>query len=201
LLAASSLLALSYLPTLVAFFRRPAFRSPIAVVEQRGGGWPLLLMTGLLIGGLIPDGVWQSILGDPSVPTPTELWRWLLGDRSGPPPPLPSLETAISSAISVVAAIIIFGIVNRALRRPRTDAEFAGGEPLDEEPGWTLPFVAFRKLLWPLVVPEEAPGTHIWQQFQHQLGRIAGPLHALEHRYYLALVVVSLISVLLIAAQ
>jgi hypothetical protein len=111
------------------------------------------------------------------------------------------LETVISSVISVIAAIFIFGIVNRALRRPRVNADFAGGEPLDEEPGWTLPFVAFRNVLWPLVVPDEAPGIHIWQQFQHQLARLAGPLHALEHRYYLALVVVSLISVLLLAAQ
>lgn len=185
LLAVSSLLALSYLPTLVAFFRRPAFRSPLATVEQRGGGWPLLLMVGLLLGGVVPDNLWQWILGDPSVATPQA----------------PPVAVIISTAVTALIALLGFGIANRALRRPRPAVQFGGGEPLDEEPGWTLPFVALRRMLWPLVVPEAVPLQGISQWLARQHERLSGPWQVLERRYYLALVVVSLITVLLLAAQ
>ncbi len=185
LLAGSTLLALSYLPTLVAFFRRPAFRSPLAAVEQRGGGWPLLLMTGLLLGGLVPDNIWQWILGDPSVTGPQA----------------PPLAAIISTAVTTLIVLLAFGLVNRALRHPRPGVQFGGGEPLDEEPGWTLPFVALRAMLWPLVVPEPGPLHALWQWLACQRERFSAPWHLLERRYYLALVVVSLITVLLLAAQ
>ncbi len=185
LLAGSSLLALSYLPTLVAFFRRPAFRSPLAAVEQRGGGWPLLLMMGLLLGGIVPDNIWQWILGDPAVTGPQA----------------PPLAAIISTAATSLIVLLAFGLVNRALRHPRPGVLFGGGEPLDEEPGWTLPFVALRTALWPLVVPELVPLHSVWQWLARQREHLAAPWHVLERRYYLALVVVSLITVLLMAAQ
>lgn len=185
LLGVSTLLAVSYLPTLVAFFRRPAFRSPLTAVEQRGGGWPLLLMGGLLLGGLVPDNLWQWILGDPSVAGPQA----------------PPLSVIISTAVTTLIALVGFGIVSRALRNPRPVVQFGGGEPLDEEPGWTLPFVALRRMLWPLVVPETFPLPVLWQWFARQRERLSEPWRVLEQRYYLALVVVSLITVLLLAAQ
>ncbi len=185
LLAASTLLALSYLPTLAAFFRRPAFRSPIGALEQRGGGWPLLLMLGLLLGGLIPDQIWQWVLGDPATP---ELQ-------------LPSPATLISTGMTTFFILVLFGIANRALRHPRPPVQFAGGEPLDEEPGWALPFVALRATLSPLVIPDEPPGRALGQWLARQRERVAVPLQVLERRYYLAVVVTSLIGVLLLAAQ
>lgn len=184
MLGASTLLALSYLPTLIAFFRRPAFRSPVARVEGRGGGWPLLLMIGLLLGGLIPDPVWQ----------------WLLGDTATQPT-VPSASVIASTAITALLTLIMFGLINRALRHPQPVAQFAGGEPLDEEPGWTLPFTALRETLRPLALPERARWEPLAQWIERVRDRISGPLAALEQQYYLALVVVSLIGVLLLAAQ
>ncbi len=183
LLGASSLLALSYVPTLVAFFRRPAFRSPIATVDQAGGGWPLVLMCGLLIGGLIPDSFWQWILGDPTVAQPQ----------------LPALEMMITTGLLAMLVLGLFGVINRALRHPRTGPHFTGGEPLDEEPGWTLPFAALRVSLWPLVVPDQPPGRWVVGWLREQRDRLTTPLQALERQYYLAIIVVSLISVLLLA--
>ena len=183
ILAGSSLLALSYLPTLVAFFRRPAFRSPITTIDQAGGGWPLMLMCGLLIGGLIPDAIWQWILGDPSVTQPQ----------------LPPTGAMVTTGLLVVLVLALFGVINRALRHPPPDSLFAGGEPLDEEPGWTLPFAALRTSLWPLVVPEHLPGRALSVWLREQRARWSSPLQALERQYYLAVIVVSLISVLLLA--
>ncbi len=183
LLAGSSLLALSYLSTLVAFFRRPAFRSPITSIDQAGGGWPLVLMCGLLIGGLIPDVIWQWILGDPSVTQPQ----------------LPPTSALITTGLLVLLVLALFGVINRALRHPPATSLFAGGEPLDEEPGWALPFAALRTGLWPLVVPEHLPGRALRVWLLEQRERLTPPLRALERQYYLALIVVSLISVLLLA--
>lgn len=183
LLGASSLLALSYLPTLVVFFRRPAFRSPIATVDQSGGGWPLALMCGLLIGGLLPDSFWQWILGDPSVPQPQ----------------MPPLDSLVTTGLLILLVLALFGVINRALRNPRPSLHFTGGEPLDEEPGWTLPFAALRTMLSPLVVPEQPPGRMLSVWLREQRDRLTPPLQALERQYYLAIVVVSLISVLLLA--
>lgn len=183
LLGASSLLALSYLPTLVVFFRRPAFRSPIATVDQSGGGWPLALVCGLLIGGLLPDSFWQWILGDPSVPEPQ----------------IPPLDSLVTTGLLMLLVLALFGVINRALRHPRSSPLFTGGEPLDEEPGWTLPFAALRTLLSPLVVPEQPPGRMLGVWLREQRDRLTTPLQALERQYYLAIIVVSLISVLLLA--
>ncbi|HEX6293340.1 MAG TPA: hypothetical protein VFZ66_29435 [Herpetosiphonaceae bacterium] len=183
LLGASALLALSFLPTLVAFFRRPAFRSPIAAVDQAGGGWPLALMCGLLLGGLVPDAIWQWMLGDPSVAQPQ----------------LPPSESLATTGLLAVLVLGLFGVINRALRYPRPIPHFTGGEPLDEEPGWTLPFAALRTSLWPLVVPDQPPGRTFGIWLREQRDRLTPPLHALERQYYLAIVVVSLISVLLLA--
>ena len=183
LLGASSLLALSYLPTLVVFFRRPAFRSPIATVDQSGGGWPLALMCGLLIGGLLPDSFWQWILGDPSVPEPQ----------------IPPLDSLVTTGLLMLLVLALFGVINRALRHPRPTPLFTGGEPLDEEPGWALPFASLRTLLSPLVVPEQPPGRMLGVWLREQRDRLTTPLQALERQYYLAIIVVSLISVLLLA--
>lgn len=182
LLAASTLLALSYVPTLVAFFRRPAFKSPIAAVEQRGGGWPLALMGGLLLGGLIPDTIWQVILGDPGVQAQ-----------------IPPNNVIISTAITTLLTLIVLGLINRAVRHARPAAHFTGGEPLDEEPGWTLPFMALRRTLRPLIVPERVPGQTARQWTEAQRERLTELRQTLERRYYLAVVVVSLIAVLLLA--
>jgi formate hydrogenlyase subunit 3/multisubunit Na+/H+ antiporter MnhD subunit len=184
-LACSTLLALSYLPTLVAFFRRPAFRSPLTVLEQRGGGWPLALMCGVLIGGLVPDQIWQLVLGDPTVTSVT----------------LPTPELLLRTAVVAVVTLALFGLVNRALRHPRPEAPFMGGEPLDEEPGWTLPFAGLRAILRPLALPEERLGRTLGQTIEQQRERLTGLRQALERRYYLAVVVISLISVLLLATQ
>lgn len=185
LLACSTLLALSYLPTLIAFFRRPAFRSPLTSLEQRGGGWPLALMCGLLIGGLVPDQLWQLVLGDPSV---TSM-------------PLPEPTLLIRTAVVALVTLALFGLVNRALRHPQPEAQFMGGEPLDEEPGWTLPFAGLRTILRPLVVPEQLPGRTLGQRVEQQRERLTTMRQALERRYYLAVVVISVISVLLLATQ
>jgi formate hydrogenlyase subunit 3/multisubunit Na+/H+ antiporter MnhD subunit len=183
LLGVSSLLALSYLPTLVAFFRRPAFRSPIATVDQSGGGWPLALMCGLLVGGLLPDSFWQWILGDPTVPQPQ----------------LPPPGSLLTTGLLALLVLALFGVINRALRNPRPGPQFTGGEPLDEEPGWSLPFAALRTLFSPLIVPEQPPGRMLAVWLREQRDRLTTPLQALERQYYLAIIVVSLISVLLLA--
>lgn len=185
LLGCSTLLALSYLPTLAAFFRRPAFRSPLTTLDQRGGGWPLALMGGLLIGGLVPDQAWQLVLGDPSV------------TAVAVPPP----EVLVSTAVTAFLTLALFGLVNRALRRAQPAAQFMGGEPLDEEPGWTLPFAGLRTVLRPLVLPDELPGRTFGQRVQQQREWLTTFRQALERRYYLAVVVISLISVLLLATQ
>lgn len=185
LLACSTLLALSYLPTLAAFFRRPAFRSPLTTVELRGGGWPLALMCGLLIGGLVPDQLWQLVLGDPGV-TGVQL---------------PSAAQLLSTAITAGLTLALFGLVNRALRHPQPELPFMGGEPLDEEPGWTLPLAGLRTMLRPLVLPDQLPGRALGQALQQQRERLTALRQSLERRYYLAVVVLSLISVLLLATQ
>lgn len=185
LLALSTVLALSYLPTLASFFRTPAFRSPIANVEQRGGGWPLALMAGLLIGGLIPDSIWQWILGDPSMTKPL----------------VPPFATFVSTGLIALAVLIVAGLINRALHNPRPAIQFTGGEPLDEEPGWALPFAALRRQFGPLIAPNRMPRPWPEDWLQTQRERLADPLQSLERRYYLALIVVSLIGVLLLAAQ
>lgn len=185
LLACSTLLALSYLPTLAAFFRRPAFRSPITTLDERGGGWPLTLMIGLLLSGLVPDQLWQLVLGDPSVTAVA----------------LPAPEVLVGTAINAILTLALFGLINRALRRPQPAVQFMGGEPLDEEPGWTLPFVGLRTALRPLVLPERLPGRGLGQTVRQQRERLTTFRQALERRYYLAVVVISLISVLLLATQ
>lgn len=185
LLAASTLLALSYLPTLAAFFRRPAFRSPLTAIDQRGGMWPLALMIALLLGGLVPDQIWQYVLGDPSVTSITP----------------PNAATLISTGISAVLALALIGVVVRAGRRSAPTPYFAGGEPLDEEPGWPLPFTTLRRVLWFLILPERVRTRALPDRVQTQRQQLTDLRQALERRYYLAVVVVSLISVLLLATQ
>lgn len=182
ILAASTLLALSYLPTLVAFFRRPAFKSSVATVDQRGAKWPLALMLGLLLGGLVPDTVWQFVLGDTSVQ-----------------PQAPTLDVWVRTGVIALLTLIVLGSVNRALRHPRPPAYFTGGEPLDEEPGWALPFVALRRVLRPLVVPAQRPGQVVTRWADARRERLTEVRQTLERRYYLAVVVASLIAVLLLA--
>ncbi|WP_029215521.1 hypothetical protein [Kallotenue papyrolyticum] len=184
MLALSTLLALSYLPTLVVFFRRPLFRSSIRQSEQRGGGWPLLLMLGLLLAGLIPDVIWQWLLGDPAVPQAV----------------LPGAAVWRSTAITATLTLIVFGLVNRALRRPRPVVPFSGGEPIDEEPGWALPFAALRQIWRPLLVPTDVEGP-LRQVGERARRRLTRPLLVLERRYYLVIVVIGLIAVLLLAVQ
>lgn len=185
LLGCSTLLALSYLPTLVAFFRRPAFRSPLTTLDQRGGGWPLALMGGLLLGGMVPDQLWQLVLGDPSVTAVA----------------VPPQEVLVSTAVTAILTLALFGLINRALRRPQPAVQFMGGEPLDEEPGWTLPFAGLRTVLRPLILPDELGGRALGQAVQRQREWLTTFRQALERRYYLAVVVISLISVLLLATQ
>jgi len=185
LLGASTLLALSYLPTLVAFFRRPVFRSPLASVDQRGDIWPLALMLGLFAGGLVPDNAWQVALGDPSANTAQP----------------PAVATWLTTAGIALCVVVLVGIINRTLRHPRAASQFIGGEALDEEPGWTLPFTALRTVVWPLVVPERQPFAVLSATVQRQRKWLSPLRQTLERRYYLAVVVVSLISVLLLAMQ
>ncbi len=184
LLAASTLLALSFAPTLAVFFRRPVFRSPIARVEQRGGGWPLLLMIALLLAGLIPDLIWQ----------------WLLGDPATPQPQLPPSGVWVSTGITALLTLIVFGLINRALRQSPATLAFTGGEPLDEEPGWALPFAGLRAFWRPLLVPDSLEGG-MSRALNALRERLSGPLRVLERQYYLVVIIVSLISVLLLAAQ
>lgn len=185
LLAASTLLALSFLPTLAAFFRRPAFKSPIAAVDGRAGIWPLLLMIGLLLGGALPETLWQRTLGDPGAAQAT----------------IPPLAAWLVSAAPVLLGLLILALTNRALRRSGPPSAFAGGEPLDEEPGWTLPFVALRRAFAPLVVPERVVARRTARVADTSRERLTDLRQTLERRYYLAVIVASLIVVLLLATQ
>lgn len=182
LLAGSTLLALSYVPTLAAFFRRPTFKSPLGTIDQRGGGWPLALMGGLLLGGLVPDLAWQAALGDPAGRVQ-----------------LPPANIFVQTGLTALLTLIVLGLVNRALRNPRPVAGFAGGEPLDEEPGWALPFEGLRRVLRPLVIAEQHPGQAAGRWAEERREQWTELRQALERRYYLAVVVVSLIAVLLLA--
>ena len=175
LLAGSTLLALSYLPALVACFRRPALAMPPARAE-RGSGWPLLLMLGLLAGGLVPQTLWQRALGDPGAA------------RAGVPP----LASLLAASIPTLLLLLLLAAVVW-LCRGRPAIPFAGGEPLDQEPGWALPFAALRNAARPAGIerfggwlPLRAHGVDL-------------KLHAWQRRHYLAVAVAGLLVVVWLA--
>lgn len=183
LLAGSTLLALSYLPALAAFFRRPARDAPPRTVLRRGGGWPMLLMLGLVCGGLAPQILWQRALGDPAAV------------QAGVPPLAALLAGSLPSAL--LLALLIATVI--WLRRGRPGVPFAGGEPLDEEPGWALPFAALRQAVRPPAALKRFAAFAVL--LREQRDRLAAVHHALERRMFLAVVVLGLLAVLLLAAQ
>ena len=113
----------------------------------------------------------------------------------------PSLEQLIVPIVTAIIALALLWLIDRALRRPQPVVAFMGGEPLDEEPGWTLPFAGVRTVLRPLVVPERVPSPTIDQRVQQRREQLTTLRQALERRYYLAVVVIGVISVLLLATQ
>lgn len=176
LLAGATLLALSYLPALAACFRRPTIAVP-AGRAQRGAGWPLLLMLGLLAGGLLPQTLWQRALGDP-------------GAAQAGLPPLGSLLAGW--APTLLLALLVLMVVR--LNRGHPGTYFAGGEAPDEETGWALPFTALRDAVKP-------PAAERFAGLPQRAGTFLPRLRAWERRRYLHVAVAGLLVLIVLALQ
>jgi len=179
LLAGTTLLALSYLPALAACFRRPML-APAPARAQHGAGWPLMLMAGLVAGGLIPQTLWQRALGDPAAA------------QAG----LPRLATLAAGSVPALLLIALLLLLVVWLRRARPGAYLAGGTPLDQEPGWALPFGALRRSVRPpalerlAALPMRVSGADLQTA-----------LRTMERRRYLLVAVAGLLIVLLLALR
>lgn len=110
-----------------------------------------------------------------------------------------------SSLLLVGLAIPLAAFVRRPALGPAANHAdgrvFNGGLPIDEEPGWALPFAGLRRML--LLLTAE-PWAAAWHRNATWVGRTMQPLGRLsnlvERRYYLGLIVVATISIALLAA-
>ena len=190
LLAGSTLLLLGLLPPLAAFVRRPAWRSPIeGQIDGRAGAGLLL---GLLLVFVAP---YQALL-----PVLAQVTQSGLGFAAGTifSEHLPTLGRA---AVQIVGAFAILLFGNRALRRMAARRVWSGGVPLDEEPGWALPFVALAQVVAPLT---PGPWLAAMRWVSSRLDRwgmgILLSVRAAARRYYLPLLVAAAAVLILLAA-
>ncbi len=177
--AAQAVLALALVPPLVACIRRPAYRG----VQVRGeeGSTPALL--GALV--LVLGNGWDAL-------------RLLLLDPGRVDLP----QTIIAGGLRVCGALLILALVSRRLRQTEAPAVFAGGETLDAEPGWALPWSGLRAVLLPQDRANFQAALHGGQEALTRVVAMVRPVTRLiARRYYLSVVVAVVIAVLLVVAS
>jgi hypothetical protein len=178
LLAGSSLLLLGLLPPLVAFFRRPAIGKMGTVAWDPGAG------AGTLLGFLLLAGGSYQALG--------QLGGLIAGD-AGP--------GAILALLPAVGMLLVVAYAHRSMQRVPKAPVFNGGLPLDEEPGWPLPFDALRGILTPIHLHAFSRATapaHDWRW--RNMISVKRAWEQVERRYYLPLIVLAMAGVVLLAA-
>ncbi len=190
LLAGSSLLLAGLAPPAAAFFRRPVLQA--ATGENLDGRVGAALLFGLLLIVLAPyhelAAAGTRMFGGPGNPSP--------GRAEGASTPA-LLGAAL---LQIVAALVFLAYANRSLKRGPAGPAFNGGLPLDEEPGWPLPFAGLRQILAPL-------SARTWIAVSESLARNLGSLptsilptiQRIERRYYLGVLVLATILIVLFA--
>ncbi|MBA3944245.1 MAG: hypothetical protein H0X37_06730 [Herpetosiphonaceae bacterium] len=176
--AAHALLALALIPPLAACIRRPAY----AGVQHNSepGSMPALLGALVLVLGSVWDIV-QLLLLEPGRIVP---------------------QTIIAGGLRICSALLLLALANRRLRQTEAPPVFAGGEPLDKEPGWALPWSGLRAVLAPNVLDAFQAVLHSSEQVLTRMATTAQPLtRLLARRYYLSLVLAVVIVVLLAVAS
>jgi hypothetical protein len=186
LLVGSSLLVAGLLAPLAAFFRRrPVLRADTGVVVEQRVGAGLLL--GLLLVGSAPYREVAGVVGS------LELARE--GLPTGSP-----VRLALA-LLQIGVALVMLAYANRSLKRDAALVSFNNGLPIEEDPGWALPFAAIAQIVAPF-------SLRFWFATAYRAGERLKRLVALaeamvqhiERRYYLGLIVCATIGILLLAS-
>lgn len=172
MLASQVLLALAFITPLAACVRRPAWRG--AAGSERGAG-PLLIAALALIGGVLWPALATALRGQASAA---------------------ALTAGVAQAL---LALLVVAVTTRRLRRLGAAPAFNGGELLDAEPGWALPWAALGRAARPRWLSSittlgragTAAGT-CWAQTWQPIGR------QLSRRYYLGLLLVLVLAAVLV---
>jgi hypothetical protein len=186
LLVGSSLLLLGLLAPLAAFFRRlPVLMAGTgAEVDQRVGA-------GLLLGLLLVGGA-------PYREVAAAIGTLLLAGTAVLADALASLALAL---LQIGVALVILAYANRSLKHNPAFVGFNGGLPIEEDPGWALPFAAIRQIVAPFSLRLWfAAACRAGERLKRLAASPGAMIQRIERHYYLGLIVCAAIGIVLLAA-
>src|SRR5919199_948007 len=181
LLAGSSLLLFGLLAPLAAFFRRlPVLMAGTgAVVDQRGGA-------GLLLGLLLVGGA-------PYREVAAAIGTLLLAGTAVLADALASLALAL---LQIGVGLVILAYANRSLKHNPALIGLNSGLPIEEDPGWALPFAAIRQIVAPFSLRLWfAAACRAGERLKRLAASPGAMIQRIERHYYLGLIVCAAIGI------